>query len=277
MPELPEVETTRRSLAPVLEGATVDSVVVGRDRMLRRQANPPDFGRRLVGQTIISVDRHGKFLQTLMDNDIVWVTHLGMSGRISLVGTETPLVKHSNVIVSLSTGIDFRFIDPRTFGFVVALTPVELQESSIARLGRDALTDLPRSRELSSLLAKRQAPIKALLLDQNIVAGVGNIYADESLHRAAISPHRPGGSLTADEAKALRKAIRDTLQHALRWGGTSLDDLAYLLPDGRTGDYVNRLRAYGREGEQCRRCGGTIIRDVLRGRSSFWCPNCQVG
>lgn len=275
MPELPEVETTRRSLAPVLEQATISDVFVARERMLRRQANPGDFRRRMVGERIDVVGRHGKFLMTRLGNDMIWVTHLGMSGRISLVANDAPVVAHSNVIVSLDSGIDFRFVDPRTFGFVAVFTPEELEESSISRLGRDALTDLPTSRQLQGLLHGRQAPIKALLLDQVIVAGIGNIYADESLHRARLSPVRPGGSLQTDEARALRRAIRDTLQHALRWGGTSLDDLAYLLPDGRTGDYVKRLRAYGREGEPCRRCGGEIIRTVIRARSSFWCPGCQ--
>ena len=146
----------------------------------------------------------------------------------------------------------------------------------MARLGPDALNNLPTSRALGRSLAGRQAPIKALLLDQVVVAGVGNIYADESLHRARLSPLRPGGSLEPSELQELRKAIKATLQHALKWGGTSLDDLAYLLPDGRTGDFVQRLRAYGREGEGCQRCGGTIARTVIRARSSFWCPDCQV-
>jgi formamidopyrimidine-DNA glycosylase len=245
--------------------------------MLRRQANPSDYASRLIGSEIVTVGRHGKFLMTTLDNDIVWVTHLGMSGRISLVRAEAPVVKHSNVVVSLNSGTDFRFIDPRTFGFVVAYTPDELNESSLSLLGRDALLDLPRSRDMAELLAGRQAPIKALLLDQHIVAGIGNIYADESLHRAEIAPQRPGGSLTPAEVATLRKAIKATLHHALQWGGTSLDDLAYLLPDGRTGDYVKRLRAYGREGERCRRCSGEIVRNVIRGRSSYWCPGCQRG
>ncbi len=245
--------------------------------MLRRQANPGDFRRRLEGRSVQEVGRHGKFLQFILDNDMVWITHLGMSGRVSLVASDAPPVAHSNVVVTLAGGVDFRFIDPRTFGFVAVLTPEELADSTIGALGRDALTDLPRSRELQTLLAGRAAPIKALLLDQRLVAGLGNIYADEALHRARIGPHRPGGSVTGREASALRKGIKDTLAHALRYGGTSLDDLAYLLPDGRTGDYINRLRAYGREGERCRRCGGTIIREVIRQRSSYWCPGCQVG
>jgi formamidopyrimidine-DNA glycosylase len=275
VPELPEVETTRRSLAAELEGVRISQVGVARDRMLRRQPNPADFARRLTGHKVTAVGRHGKFLMTTLDNDITWVTHLGMSGRISLVSCDAPLTVHSNVVITLETGTDFRFVDPRTFGFVAAYTPDELDESSISHLGRDALTDLPRSRQLQELLAGRTAPIKALLLDQRIIAGLGNIYADEALHRARLSPHRPGGGVTSDEAMALRKAIKVTLDHALRYGGTSLDDLAYLLPDGRTGEYVNRLRVYGREGERCRRCGGSIVREVIRQRSSFWCPHCQ--
>lgn len=277
MPELPEVETTRRSLEPVLSSAVITGVDVVRPRMLRRQTNPADFARRLLGHEIVSVGRHGKFLMTTLDNDIVWVTHLGMSGRISLVRNAEPIVPHSNVIIGLDSGIDFRFVDPRTFGFVAALTPAELDASSMGRLGRDALDDLPRTKQLMALLAGRQAPMKALLLDQNVIAGIGNIYADESLHRAKIAPLRTGGSLSSAEVAALRRAIRDTLQHALKWGGTSLDDLAYLLPDGRTGDYTRRLRAYGRAGEPCRRCGAEMVKTIIRGRSSTWCPGCQVG
>ncbi len=244
--------------------------------MVRRQDNADDFARRLLGQRIESVGRHGKFLLTDLGNGMIWVTHLGMSGRISLVDHDAPVVKHSNVIVALSGGTDFRFVDPRTFGFVAVFTPEELAESSMGRLGRDALTDLPTSRELAAMLAGRQAPMKALLLDQSLLAGIGNIYADESLHRAAISPLRAGGELDRDEVARLRRAIATTLQNALRSGGTSLDDLAYLLPDGRTGDYMARLRAYGREGDRCRRCGGEIVRTLVRARSSFWCPQCQT-
>lgn len=275
MPELPEVETTRRSVAAAIEGTQIVATAVARDRMLRRQPNPHDFARRLAGRTIVDVGRHGKFLMATLDNDIVWVTHLGMSGRVSLTPSDTPLVGHSNVVVSVDTGSDFRLIDPRTFGFVAAYTPEELAESTIGALGRDALNDLPRSVEFQQLLEGRSAPIKALLLDQRVLAGIGNIYADESLHRAAIAPHRAGGSLTRADVVRLRRAIKMTLDHALRYGGTSLDDLAYLLPDGRTGEYIDRLRAYGREDERCRRCKGTIVRDTIRGRSSYWCPDCQ--
>jgi len=275
MPELPEVETARRSLAPVLESARVVSVVVNLPRMLRRQPHPADFSGRLLGRQIATVGRHGKYLISEMDGDISWVVHLGMSGRIAVVAVGSEVMSYTQVQVGLDSGREFRLIDPRTFGFVVAYTPEELAASTLSKLGPDAHTGLPRSRELRRLLAGRTAPIKPLLLDQRIIAGIGNIYADESLHRAKLDPHRPGGSLSVKEVQELRRAIKATLESALRWGGTSLDDLAYLLPDGRAGEYLSRLRAYGREDEPCHRCGGRLRRDVLRGRSTFWCPHCQ--
>ncbi len=280
MPELPEVESTRRALLADLEGQRIVVADVARPRMVRRQENPPDFSRRLEGRVISRLHRHGKFLLADVGAapdgpDFVWVTHLGMSGRIQLAAAGDEVVPHTNVTVRLASGREFRLIDPRTFGFVAAWTPEELAETSLGDLGPDALTDLPPSRALHRALAGREAPIKALLLDQRIVAGVGNIYADESLHRAAVSPHRAGGSLTIGEVQALRAGIKASLAAGLRWGGTSLDDLAYLLPDGRAGEFTSRLRAYGREGDRCMRCRATMRRDVIRQRSSFWCPGCQ--
>jgi formamidopyrimidine-DNA glycosylase len=160
------------------------------------------------------------------------------------------------------------------FGFVAAFTPDEL-DHALAAVGPDALDALPRTARLQQALERRTAPIKALLLDQHLVAGLGNIYADEVLHRARVAPQRPGGSLDAAEVAAVRASIGVVLRAGLRHGGTSLDDLAYLLPDGRSGDYLSRLAVYGREGEQCRRCGGVVERVVVRGRSSHWCRGCQ--
>jgi formamidopyrimidine-DNA glycosylase len=275
MPELPEVETTRRCLEPELVGRRITAVEVRRPRMVRRQPRPHEFSDRLVSTRIEGLRRHGKFLLVDLSNDIVWVTHLGMSGRVAMADAGSVEAPHTNVVVRLDSGREFRLVDPRTFGFVAAFTPEEYAGTTCSRLGADALTDLPSTRRLLAALASRSAPIKALLLDQGIVAGLGNIYADEALHRARIDPRRPGSSLERSEVAALRRAIKATLDAGLRWGGTSLDDLAYLLPDGRTGDYVARLRAYGREGERCRRCGGTIARTVLRQRSTYWCPGCQ--
>jgi len=275
VPELPEVETTRRALAEGLEGSKVRSVSVKRDRMVRRQARPGDFAERLTGRKIESVGRIGKFLMTHLSEDLTWVTHLGMSGRLRLVPSKDPQESHTNVVVTMTSGTDLRFIDPRTFGFMAVFTPDELASSTLSRLGPDALNDLPTSRALQRRLADRTAPIKALLLDQNLVAGLGNIYADEVLYRAKVLPDRQGGSLGIDEIKALRSAVRPVLEAGLRWGGTSLDDLAYLLPDGSAGQYLDRLKVYGREDEPCRRCGTPIRRAMLRGRSTHWCPSCQ--
>jgi formamidopyrimidine-DNA glycosylase len=276
MPELPEVETTRRHLAPYLVGARIVGITVARPRMLRRQEQPTDFARRLLDHKIEQLDRHGKYLLARLEDDIVWVTHLGMSGRVEVVRAIAEHRAHSQVEVALDSGYEFRLIDPRTFGFVAAYTRDELERSSLSRLGPDALTDLPRSSRLALLLEGRTAPIKALLLDQAIVAGLGNIYADEALYRARVSPLRPGGGLTFQEVVRLRRGIVTTLDAAIRHGGTSLDDLAYLLPDGRTGEFTARLAVYGREGERCRRCGSEISRQMLRQRSTHWCPQCQA-
>ena len=276
MPELPEVETTRRCLEPALHGATIAAVEVRRDRMVRRQPRPADFAARLPGRRVHRLRRHGKFLLGDVGEDLVWVTHLGMSGRISLAAPGDEEAPHTNVVVRTTGGVEMRMVDPRTFGFVAVYTPDEYEGSPLSRLGPDALTGLPRAPQLASRLAGRTAPIKALLLDQGFLAGIGNIYADEILHRARIRPDREGGSLAGAEVKALRAAVRPVLDAGLRFGGTSLDDLGYLLPDGRAGEYTARLRAYGREDEPCPRCGTPIRRTVLRARSSFWCPHCQV-
>lgn len=275
MPELPEVEATRRALESEIEQQRVSTVSVRHPRTVRRQDRPVDFTDRLVGRTVERLGRHGKFLLTQLDAELTWVTHLGMSGRIQMADPGEEEATHTRVVVTFEGGRELRFVDPRTFGFMVVWTDEELEGSTLSRLGPDAFTGLPTARELAERLAGRSALIKPLLLDQSIVAGVGNIYADESLHRARISPLRPAGELSTEEVGRLRAGIEETLAAAVDQGGTSLDDLAYLLPDGRAGDFLDRLRVYGREGEACPRCGGEIRRVVLRGRSAFWCEDCQ--
>ena len=276
MPELPEVEATRRAIAPALVGRRIVDVEVARARMLRRQPDPVAFRPRMVGRIVRSLDRHGKFLLARLTNGLTWVTHLGMSGRVALGAVGSPRDPHTNVVVRVGGGTEFRLVDPRTFGFVAVLTDYEAAESPLSQLGPDAMDDLPTAASLGAALANRTAAIKSLLLDQRILAGVGNIYADEALHSAAISPHRQGGSISPDEIAALRVSIRATLRSGLRLGGTSLADLAYLLPDGRSGAFGGELRAYGRSGDVCLRCGAVVRRDVIRGRSAFWCAGCQV-
>ncbi len=275
MPELPEVESTRRHIAPVLEGAVIRQASVRRDRTARHNLHPGDVEHRLTGRRVGQVGRRGKFLLIEVEEDLTWVIHLGMSGRLTISSADEPEVAHTNFMVDVGAG-QIRFIDPRTFGFVAVFTADELARSSIPGLGPDALDQLPSSRGLGERLAGRTAPIKALLLDQRILAGLGNIYADEVLFRARVAPRRPAGSLSPTEVAAIRRAIRPVLEDGIRHGGTSLDDLAYLLPDGRAGEFTSRLAVYGRAGERCRRCGGVIQRMVIAQRSSHFCPGCQT-
>ncbi len=275
MPELPEVEITRRHLEPVVCGAVVGEVVVRRERALRLQPRPADFTARLQGRRVLALGRRGKYLLADVGGGLTWVTHLGMSGRMSLALPGEPEAAHTAVVVILEGGPEVRFVDPRTFGHTAVLTAEELAAAGPARLGPDALDALPRSRALADRLAGRRAPIKPLLLDQRLMAGLGNIYADEVLYRARLRPDRAAGSLSLEEVAALRRAVRPVLQASLRRGGTSLSDLAYLLPDGRAGGYLERLAVYGRAGEPCRRCGAAVVRIVQRGRSAYFCPECQ--
>ena len=275
MPELPEVETTRLGLEPYLLGKRIVDAESRRPRMLRRQSRDRDFADRLRGRRVKALRRRGKFLLFDLEGDLTWVTHLGMSGRMQVAEPGQPEANHTNVVVRTADH-EIRFVDPRTFGFMAVFTPEELADSTVARLGPDALTELPASRALAPRFKNRRPPIKSLLLDQRIVSGVGNIYADEILFRARVAPERPGGSLSFEEVKAIRRSIGPVLRAGLKYGGTSLQDLAYLLPDGQAGQYLERLKVYGREGEPCQRCGTEIRRSVVNQRSAFWCPLCQT-
>src|SRR5690606_28873153 len=226
MPLLTEVETTRRNIAAVLEGAAIAAVTLGRDRMARRNMRRQDIPDRLLGRRVGRVGRRGKFLLIEVEGDLVWVIHLGMSGRMRIASPEDPLDPHTQLVVTTDRGEQVRLIDPRTFGFVAVFTPEELESDSLAGLGPDALEELPDAPTLGGRLAGRRAPIKALLLDQRIIAGLGNIYADEVLFRARIRPTRPGGEVSASELEELLAAIPEVLIAGVEMGGTSLDDLA---------------------------------------------------
>ncbi len=201
--------------------------------------------------------------------------HLGMSGRMEISDPSTPEQPHTNFLARTDAGRELRFVDPRTFGFVAVFTPDEIPTSGLDRIGRDALDDLPSRAELASSWAERTAPIKALLLDQQLIAGLGNIYADEVLYRARIHPATPAGRLTDDEVGRIRDSIAPVLADGIAHGGTSLNDLAYLLPDGRAGEHLDRLAVYGRTELPCGRCGTPIQRTVIAQRSSHFCPSCQ--
>ncbi len=275
MPELPEVETTRRFIEPVLTGRLLEHVEVRRPRTARRNTRPEDVAERLAGRRVGRVGRRGKFILTDVEDDLTWVVHLGMSGRMQIAEPGEPEALHTNAIFRTDDGVDLRFVDPRTFGFVAVFTPDELEESGLDRIGRDALTDLPSAAEIAHAFANRIPTVKSALLDQRFIAGLGNIYADEVLHRARIHPARRIGSLDRAEVERLHGAIIPVLEAGVAHGGTSLNDLAYLLPDGRAGEFLQRLGVYGRAGEPCRSCGYPIERLVIAQRSSHFCPRCQ--
>ncbi len=276
MPELPEVETTRRHLEPAMVGRTVVRAEVTHPRTARHNASQAEVVVRLTGRRIQALRRQGKFLVAEMSDGWTMVAHLGMSGRFSLGTDGDEVPPHTHAVLTLDDGTVVRFTDPRTFGFVAVYDEDEMELSTLGRLGPDAWSDRPDADALAAALAGRRAPIKALLLDQGPVAGLGNIYADEVLHRAGVHPLMPGGDVSHDRLGALADAIGQVLSEAIDAGGTTLDDLAYLLPDGRAGDNMSSLRVYGRTGLPCPVCGTPVERVVVRARSSHFCPHCQV-
>src|SRR5690606_32052509 len=193
------------------------------------------------GRRVEKVGRRGKFILIDVEGDLTWVIHLGMSGRMRVTRPDDPRDPHTHLVVRTDRGEEVRLIDPRTFGFVAVFTPEEMAEDSLASLGPDAWEQLPAADTMADLLVGRTAPIKALLLDQRLLAGLGNIYADEVLFRAGIHPGRPGGEVSRTENERLVEAIPAVLAAGIEMGGTSLDDPAYLLPDGRAGENLDRL------------------------------------
>jgi formamidopyrimidine-DNA glycosylase len=276
LPELPEVEITRRHLHDAMTGRRMIRVHTTHPRTARNNAGGPgEIDERLLGRTVLGVGRKGKFLAAPLDDGQTLIAHLGMSGRFTIGEPSEPEPAHTQFRVQLDDGLEVRFIDPRTFGFVAVVAGDEMEGSGLSRLGPDAWDTTPSAEELTVALARRTAPVKALLLDQVIVSGLGNIYADEALHISGIHPLRPGSDLTEVELGRLLEATRSVLGDAIDNGGTSLDDLAYLLPDGRVGENLDRLRVYGRTDLPCPNCGTPIQRIVIRARSSHFCPNCQ--
>jgi formamidopyrimidine-DNA glycosylase len=274
MPELPEVEITRRHLEAAMLGRSFSEVHVTHVRTARHNASPSEVEARLRGRKVTRVGRHGKFLEISLDDGQVMVVHLGMSGRWSVDGEAD--VPHTHFTAAMDDGSTVRFIDPRTFGFVAVYDEDDVVHSGLGRLGPDAWADPPDAAALADRLSGRTAPIKALLLDQGPISGLGNIYADEALFRAGIHPLTPGGELSVADCASLLSATAEVLDAAIAHGGTTLDDLAYLLPDGRAGENMTRLRVYGREGEACDQCGTPVERVVVRARSTHFCPTCQA-
>lgn len=273
MPELPEVETILRSLAPAISGRRVAAVEVRTPR-LRRPIPGAAMQERLVGRRIVGLERRAKYLLWHLDDGGALVLHLGMSGRLSFWPEPMSPEPHTHIIFHFDPVGQLHFRDPRRFGSVDLVPPGELSGlASLAGLGLEPLSaDFTESR-LCHFLASSRRPVKNLIMDQTVVVGVGNIYANEALFMAGIHPLRPSRSLSLEECAVLHQAIVTTLARAVERGGTTLND--YRDSAGEPGFFQLDLAVYGRQQEPCPRCGREIIRLVQGGRSSFLCEACQ--
>jgi formamidopyrimidine-DNA glycosylase len=274
VPELPEVETVRRRLAPFLEGRRFERVEIA-DERLTRPFDPVTVARELEGELVAAVDRRGKYLIVRFESGRALLIHLRMTGSLRLydAGEGVPVDPYGRAVVKLDDGSDVVYRDVRRFGTWLLLEPGELDGYLAARIGPEPLDAAFTARELAARLAKRRAPVKAAILDQRTLAGVGNIYADEALWRSRIHPLREAGSLGPDEVRKLRKAIRDVLELGIERQGSTLRD--YALPSGEAGGMQEEFKVYGRLGEPCKRCGTPVERIVVGGRGTWYCPHCQ--
>ena len=274
MPELPEVETVCRGLAPLFEGSRFARVILRRRDL--RIPFPKGLAQRLQGRRIERVFRRAKYMVMTLDSGDAVIAHLGMSGSMTVVKGNRPLDRHDHVIFVLENGTEVRFNDPRRFGLLTITRAEALDRHKLfAHLGPDPLDRVFTPEFLSAALKGRKTSIKAALLDQRLVVGVGNIYACESLYRAGISPKRKAGTVAGPRAERLVPAIRAVLEQAIAAGGSSLRD--HVQPSGELGYFQDSWSVYGREGEacSCAGCKGTIKRIVQAGRSTFYCPVCQ--
>ncbi len=274
MPELPEVETVCRGLAAVFEGRRLARVELRRRDL--RIPFPKGLAAALVGRRIIKVRRRAKYILMDLDNDQVLIAHLGMAGRMVVVKDSGPPGRHDHVIFLTEDGTEVRFNDPRRFGLMTIAPAAELDHHKLFRhLGPEPLSSAFRAESLSAALKGRKTSIKAALLDQRIVVGVGNIYACESLYRAGISPKRRAGTVSGARAERLVPAIRQVLREAIAAGGSSLRD--HVQPSGELGSFQHAWRVYGRAGQPCRCSPRSRIKRIVQGgRSTFFCARCQV-
>lgn len=294
MPELPEVETVRLGLAPTMVGATISRVEVNRPNL--RFPFPERFAERLSGQTIVALSRRAKYLLADLSSGEALAMHLGMTGRFTIhapagkapftpgefyyKGVETGDVAapspHDHVLFHFSSGASIVYNDARRFGFMELIDRSTLDAHPLFRnIGVEPLGNALSGELLLALFAGKSAPLKATLLDQRLIAGLGNIYVSEALHRAGLSPFRKAGTINAVQAAQLAGVIRDVLLEAVAAGGSTLSDFRHA--DGALGYFQHAFRVYDRAGAPCPTpgCGGTIIRSVQAGRSTFWCETCQ--
>jgi formamidopyrimidine-DNA glycosylase len=292
MPELPEVETVRRGLQPVMEGRHIIKVALNRKDL--RFPFPPRFAARLQGRTVTHLGRRAKYLMADLDDGAVVVMHLGMTGRFVIEGggsallpgefnaTITRLPAHDHVVFEIEGGYRVTYNDVRRFGFMTLIPRGEIGSHPLTKdIGIEPLGNELTPERLAELFDGKTTPLKAALLDQRLIAGLGNIYVCEALHGAGLSPRRAAGSIVARDggatarAERLTQEIRSVLEAAIEAGGSTLRDFAHA--DGSLGYFQHRFKVYDREGEPCpkERCAGVVQRIVQSGRSTFFCPRCQ--
>lgn len=272
MPELPEIETICRGLKPHLEGRRILRVSVLERRL--RCVVDGKLAASLEGKTILRVGRRAKYILISLSGDWVWLVHLGMSGKLIHVAPQTPKQKHDHIFVSLDSGQELRYHDPRRFGLFLVVGAGELGDlPQLKHLGPDPFDPDFGAGYLYSLARRSDRRIRDLLLDQQAIAGIGNIYANEILSRAGIRPTTRCGRLTREQIEGIAAMIPTVLEEAIHWCGTSFSD--YRDADDRFGEFQNHLRVYDRDGETCRACSSAIKRVAIGNRSAFYCPSCQ--
>ncbi|MFC5702334.1 DNA-formamidopyrimidine glycosylase [Cohnella faecalis] len=273
MPELPEVETVRRTLNQLISGKTIRSVTVTLPRILQQPDDPAAFAAMLEGCTFQSVERRGKFLRLLLDG-IVLISHLRMEGRFGVYPGDEPVEKHTHVIFHFTDGTELRYKDVRQFGTMHLFAPgEEFKRPPLNKLGIEPLDESFSLESFQRALGKRTTKIKPLLLNQEVIVGLGNIYVDEALHSAGVHPERTADSLKVAEKEKLFHSIVRTLSSAVEAGGSSIK--SYVNGQGEMGMFQHSLLAYGRTGEPCGICGTPIRKSVVGGRGTHTCPKCQ--
>ena len=268
MPELPEVETIRSQLAPRLEGRTLVRVEI-LDPRLTRPFDLFEVAEELEGDTVVAVERRGKYLLVRLESGLGLLVHLRMTGSFGFAPAS-----HERAALELDDGSRLVYRDVRRFGTWLVLEGADLEPYLATKNGPEPLGPRFSARWLAAQLARRRAPLKAVLLDQRVVAGLGNIYADEALWHARVDPLCAANSLTHEEVKRVTRAIRAALRTGIERQGSTLRD--YAAPDGAAGSMQNEFRVYGRDGEPCKRCRTPIAKTRVGGRGTWFCPRCQI-
>lgn len=272
MPELPEVEVVCRGLRPLLMGRTFGLIRVS-GHALRKPVPEAELRRWASAATVVAVRRRGKFLVIALDNHARLVFHLGMTGRLGLFPAAKPPAPHDHLCLALGDGMELRYNDTRRFGLLQVLPPDQEEETLFAALGPEPLGDEFTAAYLAARGGRLTQPVKNFLMDSRVVVGIGNIYASEILHEAAISPRRPTKQLSIPEWQAIVSHTRVVLTRSIAAGGSTIAD--FVNASGQPGLFQLELKVYGRHGKACPRCGATISKETMAGRSTFWCAGCQ--